>query len=300
VGFYSTGPRIRPADTQLDALFRSRSYAMHPVLLIVDVSPSHEGLPVQAYVTHEEVAGGGRDIVRSFAHVPTEITASEAEEVGVEHLLRDINNPAVSHLVSAIEAKRDGVRALAGRLQEISGYLAEVQSGKLPQNNELLEQLQVRPPSPPRAHRIQSAPPPSWLMTLGFIELLRFRRAERPVGDKLPNSLTRTRAAAAALFRSNPPSPFRQRLNPPPPPLPPPPRQTALSLLPNLTVDPLPASMFEVTNDAHLSIYIASLGRSVVALHDLLQNKRQFKDVEREGDKAAEKEKAEGAKEARK
>jgi hypothetical protein len=69
--------------------------------------------------------------------------------------------------------------------------------------------------------------------------------------------------------------------------------QIALALLPNITVDPLPTSMFEVTNDAHLSIYIASLGRSVVALHDLLQNKRRFKDVEREGDRvAAEKEKA--------
>lgn len=54
-------------------------------------------------------------------------------------------------------------------------------------------------------------------------------------------------------------------------------------------MDPLPASMFEVTNDAHLSMYIASLGRSVVALHDLLQNKRRFKDVEREGDKVEEK-----------
>jgi hypothetical protein len=47
--------------------------------------------------------------------------------------------------------------------------------------------------------------------------------------------------------------------------------------------------MFEVTNDAHLSMYIASLGRSVVALHDLLQNKRHFKDGEREGEKVVEK-----------
>jgi 26S proteasome regulatory subunit N8 len=163
VGFYSTGPRIRPADTQIDALFRGRNYAAHPVLLIVDVSPSFEGLPVQAYVTHEEVvpADFGNSIVRSFAHVPTEVTASEAEEVGVEHLLRDINNPAVSHLVSAIEAKRDGVRALSARLQEISAYLAEVQRGKLPQNNELLEQLQVRgpPPFPLRSPPTPPTPP---------------------------------------------------------------------------------------------------------------------------------------------
>jgi 26S proteasome regulatory subunit N8 len=49
--------------------------------------------------------------------------------------------------------------------------------------------------------------------------------------------------------------------------------QTALSLLPNLTVEPLPDALFEVSNDEHLSMFVASLGRSVVALHDLLLNK---------------------------
>ncbi len=95
-----------------------------------------------------------------------------------------------------------------------------------------------------------------------------------------------TRGAAAAPPSPAPPPPPRELT--PPRPTHAPYLQTSLALLPNLTVDPLPASMFEVTNDAHLSMYIASLGRSVVALHDLLQNKRRYKDVEREGDKVVE------------
>ena len=55
-------------------------------------------------------------------------------------------------------------------------------------------------------------------------------------------------------------------------------------------MDPLPASLFEVSNDAHLSIYVASLGRAVVALHELLQNKRKFK--EEGGKEGEDKEKA--------
>ena len=60
--------------------------------------------------------------------------------------------------------------------------------------------------------------------------------------------------------------------------------QTAIALLPNIAVDPLPTALFEVTNDAHLGMYVASLGRAVVALHELLQNKRKFKDVEAGGE----------------
>ena len=146
LGFYSTGPRIRVADTKIDALFRTSRYATRPLLLIVEVQPDVEGLPVQAYATREEVAGGGRDLVRTFVHVPTEVGAYDAEAVGVEHLLRDINNPSTSALAGDISGKVVGLRGLAARLGEVSTYLEKVLSGALPQNNELLNQLQVRGP----------------------------------------------------------------------------------------------------------------------------------------------------------
>ena len=56
--------------------------------------------------------------------------------------------------------------------------------------------------------------------------------------------------------------------------------QSAVALLPNITADPLPTSLFEVTNDEHLSIYIGALGRCVVALHDLSANKKSHKELE--------------------
>ena len=56
-----------------------------------------------------------------------------------------------------------------------------------------------------------------------------------------------------------------------------------MALLPNITADPLPASLFEVTNDEHLAIYIGALGRSVVALHDLSANKKIHKELEEKG-----------------
>ena len=38
----------------------------------------------------EEIHDDGTPTTKTFEHVPSEIGAEEAEEVGVEHLLRDI------------------------------------------------------------------------------------------------------------------------------------------------------------------------------------------------------------------
>merc|ERR1712023_250511 len=54
--------------------------------------------------------------------------------------------------------------------------------------------------------------------------------------------------------------------------------QTILNLLPNLNVEELARAMMMKTNDMHLVIYLASLIRCVVALHDLVNNKIEYKD----------------------
>jgi hypothetical protein len=51
--------------------------------------------------------------------------------------------------------------------------------------------------------------------------------------------------------------------------------QNILNLLPNLNVEALVRSMLVKTNDMHLAMYLAALVRSVLALHDLLNNKIQ-------------------------
>ena len=190
VGFYSTGPKIRPCDLALDALIRK--YTPDPVFVIVDVRRGVEGLPTQAYVSTDAVVEG-RETVRTFNHVPCEVGAFEAEEVGVEHMLRDINDPSVSSLGADVRAKLGGLKGLMSRLGEISAYLGKVADGSMPPNLEALSQV-----------------------------------------------------------------------------------QQVLALLPNLSAEPLRSSLFEVVNDQHLVLYVASLVRAVTSLHDLVANKAQL------------------------
>lgn len=66
----------------------------------------------------------------------SEIGAEEAEEVGVEHLLRDIKDTTV------ITNQVHGVKGLNSKLLGIKGYLEKVATGKLPINHQIIYQLQ--------------------------------------------------------------------------------------------------------------------------------------------------------------
>jgi 26S proteasome regulatory subunit N8 len=63
--------------------------------------------------------------------------------------------------------------------------------------------------------------------------------------------------------------------------------QNILNELPNLNVEALVRSMLVKTNDMYLAMYLAALVRSVIALHNLLNNKIQYKDVDDVLDKNA-------------
>ena len=52
--------------------------------------------------------------------------------------------------------------------------------------------------------------------------------------------------------------------------------QTILNFLPNLNVEELVRAMLVKTNDMHMAIYLSSLIRSVIALHDLVSNKIRY------------------------
>jgi 26S proteasome regulatory subunit N8 len=56
--------------------------------------------------------------------------------------------------------------------------------------------------------------------------------------------------------------------------------QNILNLLPNLNVEELVKSMLVKTNDTHLVMYVSALVRSILALHDLLNNKIKYKDMD--------------------
>ncbi len=56
--------------------------------------------------------------------------------------------------------------------------------------------------------------------------------------------------------------------------------QNILNLLPNLNVEELVKSMLVKANDIHLVMYVSALVRSILALHDLLNNKIKYKDMD--------------------
>mmetsp|Transcript_21780 Transcript_21780/g.42870 ORF Transcript_21780/g.42870 Transcript_21780/m.42870 type:complete len:309 (+) Transcript_21780:324-1250(+) len=194
VGFYSSGPKIRQNDLHLDALFRR--YCPNPVLVIVDIRPEVQGVPTQAYYSVEEV-NDKKETVRTFKHIDSLIEAYEAEEVGVEHLLRDINDPTVSTLASRVAHKMEGLQGLKSRLEEMHAYMDAVVKGELPVNNQVIYNM-----------------------------------------------------------------------------------QDIFNLLPNLNVEALVKSYFVKINDIHLVVYLSSLIRSIIALHNLLNNKLKYKDYE--------------------
>lgn len=162
-----------------------------PILVICEVKPKDVGLPVHAYMAVEEVREDGTERSKQvFMNMPTEVGSTEAEEIGVEHLLRDVKDATVSSLSSKMEEMVTGLKGLRTRLLEMKCYLEAVVGGKLPVNNDIVKNM-----------------------------------------------------------------------------------QDILSLLPNLNMEDMVASFAMETNDMMMAVYLASLVRSVVALHSLIDNK---------------------------
>jgi 26S proteasome regulatory subunit N8 len=211
VGFYSTGPQIRPNDLRIYELVKRvvpPGTITPPVFVIIDVRPDRESIPTTAYRVVEEVesnvpggksssssSGASAEVRKSFAHVPSLIGAMEAEEVGVEHLLRDINDPTVSTVANLVKAKLSGLSTLTEKLVEMKDYLTLVAEGRMKPNSEIIANMQA-----------------------------------------------------------------------------------IVNLLPNLNVDELVRSMLVKNNDMYMVIYLSSLIRCVIAMHDLVVNKIAYND----------------------
>ncbi|KAL4458424.1 hypothetical protein ABPG75_013289 [Micractinium tetrahymenae] len=205
IGWYHTGPRLREADIDIHQLIAR--YCDNPLLVICEVQPKDMGLPVHAYLAHDEVREDGTEKSKKvFVNLPTEVGATEAEEIGVEHLLRDVKDASISTLSSEVGAMVTGLRGLRSRLLEIREYLQAVVDGRLPVNHDIMRNL-----------------------------------------------------------------------------------QDIFNLLPNLNVAELSQSFAVESNDMMAVLYLASLIRSVLALHDLIDNKSQraFYEQERQSKEEA-------------
>nr|CAG4642625.1 EOG090X08WI [Evadne anonyx] len=199
VGWYHTGPKLHQNDVAINELIRE--YCPNSILVIIDAEPRDMGLPTEAYHAVEEVHDDGTPTCKTFEHLPSEIGAEEAEEVGVEHLLRDVKDTTVGTLSQRITAQLLGLKGLLKQVKHIHEYLDQVVQGKLPVNHTIVYQL-----------------------------------------------------------------------------------QDIFNLLPDVTDQQFVKSVHTKTNDQMLVVYLASLTRSVIALHNLINNKLTNRDAERRKD----------------
>jgi len=191
VGWYSTGPRLRDADLEINQLMAN--YCKQPLLVIVDVQPKDKGIPIKAYCAVDEVKEDGTERAKKiFVHISSEVGAYEAEEIGVEHLLRDVKDATVSTLSTEVSNRLSALGDLEKHLKDIKVYMQLVIEEKIPINHDIMYNL-----------------------------------------------------------------------------------QEAFNLLPNLNMDEVAKCFAVKTNDMMMATYLGSVVRSIIALHNLINNKEK-------------------------
>jgi 26S proteasome regulatory subunit N8 len=143
IGWYHTGPKLRAADLEINELFKR--FIARPVMVIVDVRPHTVGIPTDAYFAVEEIKDDGTETRKTFLHAPSAIEAEEAEEIGVEHLLRDIKDSTTTTLATRVSEQLASLRGLAARLSDVQRYLVDVardDDGGAPVNHQVVYLLQ--------------------------------------------------------------------------------------------------------------------------------------------------------------
>lgn len=143
IGWYHSGPKLRASDLKINDLLRKYTVNnRNPLLLIVNVEQSSVGLPTDAYMSVEQVKDDGTSTEKTFLHLPCTIEAEEAEEIGVEHLLRDVRDQAAGGLSIRLTNQLKSLKGLQKKLNDIIAYLNKVINKELPVNHIILGKLQ--------------------------------------------------------------------------------------------------------------------------------------------------------------
>lgn len=140
IGWYHSGPKLRASDLKINDVFKR--YVPNPLLVIVDIQPRTVGIPTDAYFAVDDIKHDGSRAERTFVHVPSSIEAEEAEEIGVEHLLRDIRDQAAGSLSLRATETYQSLLGLHQKLRDIASYLDKVYEKKLPVNHSIIGKLQ--------------------------------------------------------------------------------------------------------------------------------------------------------------
>lgn len=138
VGWYSSGPEIQPNDMLLHLLIADK-FCPNPVYCVVNTDQNSKGVPVKAFTTIQ-ARRGPRTL--EFRNIPTHLKSEEVEEIGIEHLLRDVTDSTITNLSAQIQERELSLQHLSSILTQIEDYLADVANGSLPMSEDVLGVLQ--------------------------------------------------------------------------------------------------------------------------------------------------------------
>lgn len=140
LGWYTTGTTFKKNDLEINEIFSE--YTKDPVLIVVDVKGKNSlELPTKAFVSERIVDKRGY-LVRGFKNIGCSVAAFEPEEVGVEHLVREIKDLNMDSLKSRLGDKVNSLLALERKVGVIRGYLDDVLEGKRKLDKDIVKILQ--------------------------------------------------------------------------------------------------------------------------------------------------------------
>lgn len=126
LGWYHSGPDLFANDLQITQSFLR--HAEEPYLVVVDVKSTIKGIPVRVYKLEND----------TFNHVFASIEAEEAEEVGVEHLIRDIKDDSYMPYFESFKDIKDSLNVYSNNLQIIIDELDNIINNNVPANETLI------------------------------------------------------------------------------------------------------------------------------------------------------------------
>eukprot|EP00792_Barthelona_sp_PAP020_P004861 TRINITY_DN2384_c0_g1_i2.p1 TRINITY_DN2384_c0_g1~~TRINITY_DN2384_c0_g1_i2.p1 ORF type:complete len:289 (+),score=95.08 TRINITY_DN2384_c0_g1_i2:57-923(+) len=142
VGWYSSGTRLSPNDYVINNLIKQ--YCSHPIYVLVEISRTTD-FPARCFHCVKRSPQPGDVPVDTFLSLPSEKRESISEEIGVQHLLRDVRRTGQYPLQKTLGMKVRAAEALVEHLVDIVNYL-ESDEKKNPEILGLLQQaLSSRP-----------------------------------------------------------------------------------------------------------------------------------------------------------
>lgn len=165
VGWYSSGPTICPNDMSIHNFVTDR-FCPTPVYCIVDTNVEAKTVPVLSYVSVENRnaattnnnTSSSKGATTAFRNVVTNVVSVEAEDIGVEALLRDLSDSTVLSLTNKVQDRMTSADKVLELLEMVEQYLRDVADDTMPANDEVLAAVQELLNARPVIHRLKTNP----------------------------------------------------------------------------------------------------------------------------------------------